>query len=797
VGCVVASVNAVDSNLSCDQFTASAVASSPVASAVTVGDSVIESDSATVCYTDLLHDSSITNVHPSNCIKNNDAGRHNGGTSESSSDITLCCANERNGEVNKDMGHFAGVSNHKMNNLELSSVVKAEVVCFDEELNGKSKPVEKLTGNSDEEYKLTADNGACVEKIACISKNERTKSRKALKPMKRGQEEEEINVIDKPVEINCAQLLALKCKTCSFTCCSDEQLLMHENSGHNVTSTTMQPFVCRQCKYTTELRGEFERHVAHHTGQHTVRYYQCPYCYYDTNNMMCIESHITEGHASESFRFEVMQETIFYLQRLLDCPICHGVYQWRRDFLAHIRDSHCLESLANHLETMYDEQPFPTSLTAPRSLFKDLLLPTQENEDCVTCQPTAVDDVTDSEDEADAEEIDTNAWASDAMNVELCDSGLNIRFHCSACDYSSEDYNAYQQHTRIHSTGCSESKHVPLNSGSLVISAGATNLLNAGSLGSKGIAKTVYQCHLCPFECLKQVHYRRHLAIHERTERLTNGYQCGYCHFAHNRRNCVKFHLGKYHGDNPIKMSRIVDGVVVELSETDLYALRTRRRKCGSKFVGPTMVPSLVVGPSDRERQSFKKYSSSMQASDYSFSSLNSNTAVKHRNLRTECEDAIQSLIQDELENFKQQLPYAMIYPDPVKCPKCDFTNRVRVNIINHLKLHKEEKDFGGDITSLEDSLSGQCDNSSLGAGVFLAHSDGSPDDLDAAFMASVSRRETLYSSLSSADEKPLLRRILSEKPLVRSNLFLCFVLKHVNTIFSIRFPMISFWKMS
>lgn len=40
----------------------------------------------------------------------------------------------------------------------------------------------------------------------------------------------------------------------------------------------------------------------------------------------------------------------------------------------------------------------------------------------------------------------------------------------------------------------------------------------------------------------------------------------------------------------------------------------------------------------------------------------------------------------DEILLFERSLPSAMIFPEALQCPKCDFSNRVRINIVKHLR---------------------------------------------------------------------------------------------------------------
>lgn len=244
------------------------------------------------------------------------------------------------------------------------------------------------------------------------------------------------------------------------------------------------------------------------------------------------------------------------------------------------------------------------------------------------------------------------------------------------------------------------------------------------------------------------VHYRRHLEIHERNQSLAEGFRCGYCHFAHYRQNCVKFHLGKYHGDRPIKMSRITEGVEVELSETDLYALRTRRTPGEARSHQSSPSASVLVLRSEKEKRPTNRYESEgsipLLAIERTSSARKTLQSPIEKISAASVDQSVASLAELEeanrlLDEFEQELPASMIYPDPVKCPRCDFTNRVRVNMIRHLKLHRDE----------DSALFGM---SNPQAGNAAGHVD-------------LQKNGILDSRANS--EKPLLRQILSEKPLV------------------------------
>lgn len=562
----------------------------------------------------------------------------------------------------------------------------------------------------------------------------RSKSRKAAKPVKRGHEP-----AVEFVEIQPAHLLPFQCVKCSYTCVCKTHLDIHVAEVHRSTQDvdrSTQPYACQLCPWFGSSKEVFERHTAHHPGQHVVRYHSCPYCLFCTTDMPTIEAHLPATHPSDTFRFEVVQQCISYKQKLMECPVCQGLYQWQQDLKSHFRNSHSLESLASYVESTYTEQSELTTVNVPKELFNDVL---------DRYAAGALADDTDAgflAEDTDAELVSPEKVEEDASSCtpktapsilpRAPDVGTVIRFHCSSCDFNCEDFELFRKHCASHSGSAARSN-------------------GDYSIPSKSGPNT-YRCHLCPFLCNKMVHYRRHLEIHERNQSLAEGFRCGYCHFAHYRQNCVKFHLGKYHGDRPVKMSRIVDGVEVELSETDLYAMRSRKGGSSSSVLGRQSgsSASLIGHSSDREKRPTNRYTSegnvpllaiertssvrNSQLSPAEKSSAPSGVSEQAHGSTAELEEAIRAL-----DLFEQELPAQMIYPDPVNCPRCDFSNRVRVNMIRHLKLHRDE------------------DNAMFGM--------SNPQPGTAAGHFDMQKNGSLESTADS--EKPLLRQILSEKPVV------------------------------
>jgi len=559
-------------------------------------------------------------------------------------------------------------------------------------------------------------------------KSERSKSRKAAKPVKREQEP-----AVELVEIRPAQILPVECSLCSYTCLCKTQLDVHVSEVHRSTQEpdhSMQPYACRSCPWFGSTKEVFERHVAHHRGEHVVRYHTCPYCLFCTTDMSIIDMHLPSAHPADSFRFEVLQESIAYRQSLVECPVCLGLYQWKQDLLCHFRESHSLELLASYVESTFPEQSELSTMSVPKELFNDLL-------DRYAAGVVA-EDIDNGLPSIESSDDVVSPWTVNMVPLtqhQAPDVGTVIRFHCSSCDFSSEDFDLFKKHCATHSAPTDNNEDY-------------SNPSSETNIPAKSGVRNTYHCHLCPFECSKMVHYRRHLEIHERNQSLAEGFRCGYCHFAHYRQNCIKFHLGKYHGDRPIKMSRITDGVEVELSETDLYALRSRRTPGDARAHQSSPSASVLVLRSDKEKRRTNRYESEgtvpLLAIERTSSTRKTLQSPTEKISAASMDQTAGSLAELEeanrlLDEFEQELPTSMIYPNPVKCPRCDFTNRVRVNMIRHLKLHRDE----------DSALFGM---SNPQAGNASGHAD-------------LQKNGFLDSRANS--EKPLLWQILSEKPLV------------------------------
>jgi len=319
-----------------------------------------------------------------------------------------------------------------------------------------------------------------------------------------------------------------------------------------------------------------------------------------------IEDHITDAHPSEAFRFEVQQDMVAYLDGMMECPACHGAFTWMSGFVSHLETAHGLSDLVSFLAEKFptDETKSTPAVIdgVPKSLFGESL---PKLEDVIARDAGGGDNGSDEDvwttneqgrEEGTRKRARTETIASSRQNgneagvgsvcVERSNSNGRsvLLFHCDVCAFTSNDFDQYTAHTNLHVgegkgvspgagsiirkllTGTVRAKtshtstptmvenmsdsevsfetHSSVSSPALNLSAAAGDMSRIAVLSGGRKRAVMQNCHLCPFQTNKTVHFRRHLEIHERNESITDGYSCGYCHFLHPRLNCIKFHLG-------------------------------------------------------------------------------------------------------------------------------------------------------------------------------------------------------------------------------------------------------------
>ena len=494
-------------------------------------------------------------------------------------------------------------------------------------------------------------------------RNKARNVRKTSTPLKRAIPAAEKEVI----EIERTRNLSVVCNQCTFSCGSERALHQHVKICHRLSARSNEQarYVCTMCPASTGDRESFLDHLAHHPGQHLVRYFACSHCGTDSVDMATMEEHVSSNHDGAVRRFEVVQERVTYLDNLITCPLCGDASKWKKNFVAHIRSYHQMEQLAAYLEHEYRDQRWPEKLSIRSS------------------------DVTGQAGVSGSQCKVSYSLSSIPRYRNLCESSSSFNSSrsvvvhiCCRCTFSTDDINSYLEHYRGHFATSAPTRAAIIAETADREPRTDQRLLTDERLLQQPKGKTggSYACHLCPFKTPKRMFYHRHMAIHERNSGMTDGYRCGYCQFAHPRVHCITFHLGRYHGNRPSKVIRISGGIESEMFDD------------GQDNEDTTASPASKPSTFTRNGyQPISSYDSCDSVSSFS-STATAFVSLVPVNQKTGRELANESV--KRLNEFERRLPPSMFYEEPVKCPLCSFTNTVRINLLRHLRTHRNDDEL-------------------------------------------------------------------------------------------------------
>lgn len=632
--------------------------------------------------------------------------------------------------------------------------------------------------------------------VSTTTSTNRSSHRKSRKPTKLSH----MRLSEDVVIASAKTPLPLHCTNCTYTCNSSSELTSHSAVCGVDTglSKELSGFTCTYCKTRYSLIEDLRRHLSQHVGDHVIHCFFCRFCDYRSDSMDLMDDHITVRHPKEPSRYEVSLEKVAYLQNMMECPVCGGSFPWKSIFVQHCRSNHRLEDLAAYLESTFPESPAPKSCKVSRQLFEsfaDILQTDSVAEDSVSTEMAELTTEL-SHDGGTVKRFQCDQCSFSADNWELWDRHVQEHHGMAGDDFlrGEEDWSngghlvidedealpdasangfpasqsqktlpslpsgtlypkrTSQEHENNLERGLKngpdestsmfppgmEPELVPVNP----VSGEVPQLMKIGS-GRKGVK---LRCRLCPFECYRTPNFRRHLAIHVHQAEYPESYRCAYCKFQHRRLNCIRFHLGKYHGQLPAKLSRVVRGKVVEIISADDMSIPAA--KYGRALLDPSNNPAPPVisashsslsaedyamnrkdemGASSNPCQELALDDQSQPGSAYSREKrlckppkrlsdssdfqppttiINSwkirkvpsvadggNVPSPFARLAGQSRNAAGRPFDDNIaeDYILSDLPPGMIYPEPIKCPRCSFTNRVRINLVRHMKQHHTE----------------------------------------------------------------------------------------------------------
>ena len=628
--------------------------------------------------------------------------------------------------------------------------------------------------------------------------------RKSRKPTKLSQ----MRLSEDVVIASAKTPLPFRCESCtSYTCNSSSELSSHSSVCNRDAglSEKFSGFTCTYCRVHFHSLEDFRNHLSQHLGDHSFHCFLCNYCDHCSDSMDNMDDHVTVQHPTEKSRYEVSLEKVLYLQNMLECPVCGGAFLWKSNFVQHCRSEHHLQDLAAYLESTFPKSPAVKSCKVSRQLFEsfaDILQTDSVVEDTVDADVNELNSEASQYGALTVKRFKCDQCSFSADNWELWDRHVQEHHELSGDNYLQNDEDwpdsaplVIDEDEGLSANGlpdsqppkmfptltsrapsvsrttakaensleCSsvsmadsmkkkegredmfppgmEPELIPVNPGSGEL----PQLTKIGS-GRKGVK---LRCRLCPFECYRTPNFRRHLAIHVHQAEYLESYRCAYCKFQHRRLNCIRFHLGKYHGQLPAKLSRVVGGKTVEVINADDVSLHGTKygrtlpvtssnfmRMPGATYSSGSLpisaedyamnkreelstiptpcheIPlddqSQSSSASSREKRLCKPPKRLSDSSDFQ----PPGASVSHWKMRRVSSGGMEGgnvaplarltgqtrnsgsrpFDENIAEDYIQSdLPPGMIYPEPIKCPRCSFTNRVRINLVRHMKQHHTE----------------------------------------------------------------------------------------------------------
>jgi len=607
--------------------------------------------------------------------------------------------------------------------------------------------------------------------------------------------------------------LPFRCENCTFTCNTSSEVNSHSSvCGRDIgLSNKLSGFTCTYCKAHFHSLEDFRNHLSQHVGDHTFHCFYCNYCDHYSDTMDNMDDHVTVQHPTEMSRYAVSLEKVSYLQNMLECPVCGGGFLWKSSFVQHCRTDHHLLDLAAYLKATFPELPAVKSCKVSRQLFESFADILQTDSVVEDAEMSGLNSEASQYAAGTVKRFKCDQCSFSADNWELWDRHVQEHHELAGGNFlqNEDDWPdsaplVIDEDEGLSANGLPDSqppkmfpKLTSCTEGNSRTTLKADNSLERGSVsmpdslkkegnedmfppgmepelipvnpgsgelpkltkigsGRKGVK---LRCRLCPFECYRTPNFRRHLAIHVHQAEYPESYRCAYCKFQHRRLNCIRFHLGKYHGQLPAKLSRVVSGKVVEVINADDVSLHGAKHNrtvpvSSNNFMRTTGAPypsaTLPVSAQDysmnkrdemsttpgvsmheiplddhsqsssasiREKRLCKPPKRLSDSSDFqppasaanisnwkmrrvSSGVMEGGSVAPFARLTGQSRSAGSRPFDDNIaeDYIQSDLPPGMIYPEPIKCPRCSFTNRVRINLVRHMKQHhtEDEQQRGG-----------------------------------------------------------------------------------------------------
>jgi len=220
-----------------------------------------------------------------------------------------------------------------------------------------------------------------------------------------------------------------------------------------------------------------------------------------------------------------------------------------------------------------------------------------------------------------------------------CKASEIFKFHCDSCDFSTNNSIEFADHELAH------------------------EMENSANL----------KCLSCAFVAITDADYRSHVKDHEKYDDITYGFSCASCLFKHPLQRCVADHVNNFHSGN--------SNLVICLGSRKKAVSKRKKKKirCNKKKITTANKIS-----KDNSCDISTSTESRLSGSPYSTRSSICLSAS------SPTEPGKTQPIMSELDNFERTLPKSQVFSQDIKCPECSFSNRFRVNLVRHIRMHRE-----------------------------------------------------------------------------------------------------------
>ena len=226
---------------------------------------------------------------------------------------------------------------------------------------------------------------------------------------------------------------------------------------------------------------------------------------------------------------------------------------------------------------------------------------------------------------------------------------------CKFCDFKSRQAEHVQLHEKVvHMNSCKQTVQTEKTKqvSGLDVSLKEPETQLDPEVGGTNKKLRKYHCHYCMEYFKHKADLRAHMELShldiENKSFVT--FKCKYCHFTSTIKTLIITHIEKKHVDEQIRILRRIENV------------------------------SAPKGDAGKEEEKCTYYCKTCDFTVDSADKLKSHFAEKHSDEITEMTHGKETIY----------IPDGNFYKEPIHCPKCSYSNKLRVNILRHIKLHPE-----------------------------------------------------------------------------------------------------------